>query len=210
MGNDGSGKTTIAKKLVSLLEEVGCKVLYKHEYDYSILPIFFKIFGKRRLENNKNEFSVKRIYRRRFYFWPFLVWLDKLLQLTYFRLFHRNTVVILDRYIYDHYMTFKYLGYITNFTEWLYLKFPQPDVAINLWIDAEIAYERKKDTHTFPIDFYQKQTERYLELAKKLRLKRIKTDQPSDQTIREILCAIIKKAYQIDKPLLSKISLINL
>src|SRR2546426_7187716 len=100
--------------------------------------------------------------------WPFLVFCDLLLQYVWFKLFRRNRILLLDRYPYDHYMSFKYLGTLTNFAGWLFLHFPKPDAIIVLTVDPEVAYERKKETHSYSISFYEEQTESYIKLANRL------------------------------------------
>ena len=76
--------------------------------------------------------------------WSILVWFDLLVQYVYYRIFKRRSVILLDRYPYDQYLSFKYLGILTKFTEWLYLHFPKPDMNLVLTVSPEIAYERKK------------------------------------------------------------------
>lgn len=84
-------------------------------------------------------------------------------------------------------MSFKYLGYLTRFSEWLYLHFPKPNVGIVLWVEPKVAYERKKETHSYPLSFYRIQTERYLKLAKKLGLPTVNTLGSITDTITKIL-----------------------
>ena len=187
MGNDGSGKTTIAKELVKIFGELGFEVIYKHEYEYAILRILFKLIGQNRIEKSRKEMIVEKKKSWKYYLWPLLVWFDILLQYIYFKIFKRKSVIILDRYLYDHYMSFKYLGHLTRFTEWLYLHSPRPDFAIVLWVEPEVAYERKKDTHNYSVNFYRTQTERYLKLAEKLRLPSVNTNKNLKETLEEIL-----------------------
>lgn len=192
MGNDGSGKTTIARELEKIFNKLGFEVIYKHEYEYTLLKFLFKLIGKKRLEKAKKEMLIERKKSWRYYFWPILVWFDTLLQYLYFKIFKRNSIVILDRYPYDHYLSFKYLGYLTRITEWLYLHFPKPDVGILLWVEPEIAYERKKDTHAYSLEFYKIQTKRYLEFSKKMSIPTINTNKKLKKTVVEILDLIYK------------------
>ena len=192
MGNDGSGKTTMAKEIVRIFEDLGFKAIYRHEYDYAILKFLFKIVGVEKIDKERKWMIVERKKSWKYYIWPFLVWFDILLQYLYFKIFRRKAIVVLDRYPYDHYMSFKYLGYLTSVSEWLYLHFPKPDVGILLWVNPYIAYNRKRSSHNYPITFYKKQTKNYFNLARRLQLFSISTDKPKKQTINEVLSVILE------------------
>lgn len=195
MGNDGSGKTTIAKKVYKFFRELGFKTYYKHEYEYAIIKFLFKLTDKKKLKKLRREMIVEKKKAWKYYIWPFLVWFDVLFQYLYFRLFRRQAIIILDRYPYDHYLSFKYLGYLTKVSEWLYLHFPKPDVGIILWVEPRIAYERKKNTHNYPLSFYEKQTKAYLNLSKTLKLPLINTNKEVIKTFQEVLKEFIKFVY---------------
>lgn len=199
IGNDGSGKTTISKELARLFSDIGFKVHYKHEYDYAILKFLFKAGGKQRIEKARQEMLVDKKKSKKFRIWPFLVWFDTFLQHVYYSLFKRNSIIILDRYPYDHYISFGYLDALTKFSEWLYLHFPKPDLVVLLWVEPEIAYERKKATHTYQVSFYEMQTGKYLELAKILGINAINTNCTLDSTIGKILDLTVTSDSQLGK-----------
>lgn len=205
IGNDGSGKTTIAKKLVKFFNDLDYDVDYEHEYEYGILKFFLRILGKDRLSKSKLEFLDIKIKRKRYYVWPFFVWFDRFIQHYYYRLFKKKSIMILDRYAYDHYMSFRYSGYMIRVAKFLYLNFPKPDVCINLWVDPNVALERKKDTHMFKLEFYKSQTEEYSKLSQLLAIPRINTQKPIESTLEEIVRIIIKKAHEKRNPIIAKI-----
>lgn len=60
MGNDGSGKTTIAKELKKLFEDIGFEVIYKHEYEYTFLKILLRIFGHDKVEKSRKEMIIEK------------------------------------------------------------------------------------------------------------------------------------------------------
>jgi thymidylate kinase len=119
MGNDGSGKTTISRQIHKFFSNVGFETVYKHEYEYATLRFLFKLVGEKKLERSRNEMLVQKKRSASYTLWPILVWFDLLLQYLYYSIFKRRTIIILDRYPYDQYLSFKYLGTLTKFTEWL-------------------------------------------------------------------------------------------
>jgi GT2 family glycosyltransferase/thymidylate kinase len=212
MGNDGSGKTTISKEITKIFRGLGLRVFYKHEYEYFILKFLFKIVGMEKIGQERKKMIVKRERSWKYYIWPFMVWFDGFFQYLCFKLFiGRKAIVVLDRYLYDHYMSFDYLGYLTPLSRWMYLHFPKPDVGIILWVDPYVAYERKKDTHDYPVEYYERQTESYLKLARQLDIPTINTDKEIGQTLGEIIRYIIYFLYEKGElAQLSKLSTLQL
>jgi thymidylate kinase len=186
IGNDGSGKTTTSRELAKIFREIGFETIYKHEYDYVFLKYLFKLTGRRKVEQSRKEMLEQKKKGLKFQAWPVLVWLDTFAQFAYYKIFKRNSVVILDRYPYDHYMSFEFLGYLTKFTKWLYLHFPKADATILLWVEPEIAYSRKKDTHTYAVSFYAQQTQKYLSLAGQLGLMNVNTNRDIGSSLTDI------------------------
>jgi len=205
MGNDGSGKTTIATKLYDFFKEIGVNVTYIHEYDYQILRFFFRIIGSKRLEKARADLIVQK-KKGKYYLWPIIVWFDRLIHFIYLKLFMRNTVVILDRYPYDHYLSFVHSGHMRNFGTWLYHKFPKPDLGIILWVEPEVAYNRKKETHSFDLNYYKTQTQRYFNLSKSKKFPLLNTQVPVNETFREIQRILIKEIYKKNCSIISKMS----
>jgi thymidylate kinase len=234
MGNDGSGKTTIAWQIHKFFSDLGFETIYEHEHQYLILRFLFKFvmkekrhllqlktqgnIGREKLEAladshgidyaNKNddelraaillelnksiEESLNKIRHKKkrsviYTLWPIVVWFDLLMQHVHYRIFKRRSVILLDRYPYDQYLSFKYLGILTKFTEWLYLHFPKPDMHLVLTVSPEIAYERKKNTHPYSICFYEKQTEEYLNLARIVGTPVINTNDALQQTVIKVI-----------------------
>jgi thymidylate kinase len=234
MGNDGTGKTTLAWQIHKSFTDLGFETRYKHEHEYVILRFLVKLLrkekkelqlvksrgniGREKLESiadslgfdytNKNDDELRaaielelnksieksqnkiRYQKKRsviYTLWPILVWLDLLIQYVYYRIFKRRSVILLDRYAYDQYVSYKDLGILTKFTEWLYLHFPKPDMPLILTVSPEIAYERKKNTHPYSISFYEKHTEEYLNLARILGISVINTNDNLQQTVIKVI-----------------------
>jgi thymidylate kinase len=183
MGNDGSGKTTLAKLASEFFSELGFETEYRHEYKYFILGHILSRLGRTKLENARNEMLHENIRSLKYRLWPFLVWSDGLVLYTFLKLFKRRAIMILDRYPYDQNLSFKYLGHSSEVLEWLYRQFPRPDIGIVLTADPHLAYERKKHTHSFSLLFYQKQTKEYVNFAEELKLPLVRTDKALHDTL---------------------------
>ncbi len=189
-GYDGCGKTTIAKRLESFLKSSGFKVVYRHEYNYMLLSYFFKIPSEKRVEKYRREF----LKGRKSWFnslWPLLVWIDLFLQYIYFKLL-RGGIVIMDRYAFDHYLSFKYLGHLTWLTETLYKLFPKPDLHIMLWVYPTLAYQRKRQTHKYSLDYYRHLALEYLKLSERLNVPLVRSDSSVERTFRKTLKRIFE------------------
>ena len=192
IGNDGSGKTTIAKELLRILRALGFEVIYKHEYQYSVLKLFFSIIGTKKIEYERKKMIVENCKSWKYYLWPFLVWIDVSLSCICFKLFKKKSIVIMDRYLFDHFLSFKYLGYLTKFSEWLFLHSIKPDALVCVWVEPQIAFLRKKNTHDYGLDFYVQQTSEYLTFSKRLGIKAINTNKSLKSTVDEIVKALPK------------------
>ena len=203
MGNDGSGKTTISRQIHKFFTDLGFETAYKHEYEYAILGFLFNLVGKEKIEKLQNKMLYQKKRSVSYSLWPILVWFDLLMQYVYYRIFKRRSVILLDRYPYDQYLSFKYLGILTKFTEWLYLHFPKPDMHLLLTVSPEIAYDRKKNTHSYSIHFYKKQTEEYLNLARILGISVINTNDNLQQTVIKVIEKFFQNS-QISNEILNK------
>jgi hypothetical protein len=175
IGNDGSGKTTIAWQIHKFFTDLGFETIYKHEHEYVILRFLLKLLrrekrelkqlksqgniGREKLEDianslgidytNKNDDELKaaielefnksieksqnkiRYQKKRsvsYTLWPILVWFDILMQLVYYRIFKRRSVILPYKYPYEQYPSFKYVGILAKFFEWLYLHSPKLEI----------------------------------------------------------------------------------
>ncbi|MEM5867355.1 MAG: nucleotidyltransferase family protein [Candidatus Aenigmatarchaeota archaeon] len=200
MGIDGSGKTTLARRFRERLRVLGLDVQYKAEFDYFLLGRFFQLFGKERVSKARMLFLTKKGENQKpsyFKVWPYLVWLDLFLEWLWNKLFKRNSVVIMDRYAYDFLMSWEWLGYANDYIRWLYYHFPRPDVAFILDVSPTTAYLRKKESHIYPLHFYEVQKKRYLNLAKALGIRIINTEKAVDECLSEVFAEF--RIYFINK-----------
>jgi thymidylate kinase len=139
IGNDGSGKTTISKEVRKFLISLGFEIIYKYEYEYAVLKLLFKPLGEKNGDSSLNEMLIQRKRSISYTLWPILVWLDLLVQYVYYRIFKRRSIILLDRYPYDQYLSFKYLYVVMKFNESLYLHFPKGDMNMILTVSPEVA-----------------------------------------------------------------------
>lgn len=193
-GNDGSGKTTLCLEIKSALEKKGFSVEYRHEYNYLILKKVFALLGERLVENRRSKFLKKEVNKKKGldqFLWPFIVWFDNLFAYFYYKFSYRNKIIILDRYPYDMYLSFLYLGVNSKIQKFFFYHFPKADVNLILYAKPEVAYKRKKATHTYSLDFYQTQLKRYKLLAKSLNIEMYETKGSVVETRDELLQRIL-------------------
>jgi thymidylate kinase len=182
IGIDGSGKTTLARALVTRLQSAGYDARYVYGRVQPFLSRFlmwggrvFVVKGKKReIFENYNEYSERK--RQAFnsgivagiFTWSLLF--DQIIQgnLKFrFRLFTGRCIVC-DRYVYDTVLTDiapdrKFTGRdARDLIEFTFRTVPRPDLTILVDVPEEIAFGRKDDVPD--IRYLQERRHRYLEL----------------------------------------------
>ena len=174
-GMDGSGKTTLAKKVVEFINEQGLKLEYVHAHGYSISQNSFGL----------DEVKVNRLKYLLRLFVP-LALLDNLF--TYYFKYKpilRNNVLICDRYFYDKVARMMYYGICNKFIAKIYLKFlPRPDFVFLLDASPKDVYIRKGEHSEKNLLHYRKM---YRFIAKYLNVPVINTNRPVNVSYKEIL-----------------------
>lgn len=171
-----------------MLIQIGVEAVYRHEYDYFLLRYFFILAGKERFERRRKLFlSTSRRKTALDKLWPYFVYIDALFLILWLKFTKRRAIVILDRFLYDQLISFEGLGVASRLVQWLFIVAPSPDIAIVLTISPEIAYQRKKDSHEYTLQFYKRGYMRYLELAKRLRLTTVDTNSPHSFVFNQVL-----------------------
>lgn len=190
MGNDGSGKTTLAKKFVGKLIALGVNVQYRAEFDYFLLSHLFQLLGKEKVSRARKSFLIKedRVWRHAYFkAWPYLVWADLLLEWIWNKLFQHSKVTVMDRCSYDFLMSWEWLGYGNSYIRWLYTHFPRPDLVFILDVSPTTAFQRKKTDNIHSLHYYKVQKKRYLDLAEILGIRIINTEKAVDECLEKVV-----------------------
>jgi dTMP kinase len=162
IGIDGSGKTTLAKRLTSILESRGIQVKYVWgAHDLIILRPFIAVFNlllghrKVNLKNyGKYHKSVKSLLQSGFLASTYKssILLEYFLEI-FFKIrmpLRLGKNIVSDRYVYDTIVNLAVnLGYSPEDFLLMLRKFmpifPKPDLTFLVDVPEEIAYQRKKD-----------------------------------------------------------------
>lgn len=182
-GIDGSGKTTLSKELVELLNKKGvkCKYVYAREKPLILKP--FTLIGdwlflrRKDLSGNYFEYSntkKKAITRHSFLskIYQQILLFDYSIQI-FFKvklplMFDKN--IICDRYVYDTIITDLSVDMnyskdrVINLLDNLLRFFPEPDITFLIDVPEEIAYQRKDDT--LAVEYLEERRKVYLDVGK--------------------------------------------
>lgn len=201
-GNDGSGKTTIGNALIKSFKDKGINVIYKHEYDYVFLKFFFKIVGEKKLNNERKKYvpkhddNIEEVRNKKLTLvqklWPYAVFTDNLMTILLYKFFYRNKILLLDRYPYDMYLSFEYMGRGSRLLKTLFYSIPKADIQIIFYATPEIAMDRKKADHFYTIEFYITQLERYKKLAEEKKITMHNTEESIEKTLDFVFGCINK------------------
>ena len=230
-GNNGTGKTTIAKELENRLNAVGIEAHYIKEFDHFLLKYLHRIYSPYKGKNYnpyvgtkhdtpvssewhasftkpENSFGLRVWTTLRPFVWPVAVWCDCLLEWCYYKTTARNKVIILDRYAYDHFVSFERHGWSNIFLRFFYMHFPKPDIAFLLDARATTCLERvgrRHDEKSFSeedIKDVNAQRERYFDLGikndfTKREMKYINTDRNDlEESLNEVFGKLRNHYYE--------------
>ncbi len=197
MGNDGSGKTTVAKEIKKILEKKGKKVDYRPGFDHVFLDKLLNLWGYLTRKDTKEmtkEYLDTGRKQKRFLFkiWPYFIFFECCF-VYLVSIFKRKTIIIFDRYFYDYLISYEDLGYSNFFIRKMFLSLPKPDVGLVFDVSPQTAYQRKKAGDKASLDYYKRQQRRYLKMAKAKDLPVINTEKTLVKTINETLELITKE-----------------
>ncbi len=162
-GIDGSGKTTLAKNLVSILRIKGINARYIYGRTIPVISRVLMYFGRRLIlpgQTPWKDYSIYSTNKRKVMKNPFLrffykasIWIDYYIQIwsKLFPYFFGKRIVILDRYVYDTVISdlAVHLDYqIDDAMHSIDLGMkllPLPKLTIVVDISEEVAFSRKTD-----------------------------------------------------------------
>ena len=229
IGNVGTGKTTIAKEMEKKMRAIGIDAKYKEEFEHFLLEYAHKLYSPYKQKNynpfsgtihdttKEKETTVRgekdmakkernKIFLKFWSFlrprvWPILVWIDCLLEYFFYKVTRRNKVILLDRYAYDHFISWEMSGWSNGLLRLLYMHFPKPDLAFvldaspltcldRLHLRPEEQLKEDKEEKLLSLKY---QRNSYLKLVDKLNLRLVNTEKHSlDSTLNEVFCIVSK------------------
>jgi thymidylate kinase len=195
IGNDGSGKSTVINFLQDELRKENKKTIripgFQHLYLEKAKGLLQKI-SKREIRELHAEYANKQGRKTLLhYLWPYLVLLD-CLSLILKHSLRRDSVIFFDRFHWDHLISFQELGVSTKFLEFLFYLLPVPQRIVLFDASPEVALERKRHDHTTELDYYKRQRERYLKLAKRKGIPVLSTDTESVENVAKKLRKMVQ------------------
>ena len=171
IGPDGSGKTTLAKKLINEVKEKTCcftSSYYLHGR-FGIIPNLATLMGKEKEETNVMKFGVEQtqdlephsvlriVIYMMYYSIDFTLGYFKLLRMRF-----SHKIIVADRYFYDYFYQEHFKKY-PKILYFLYMKMlPAPDLVIFLKADAEAIYARKPELSIERINTQQENIQKLL------------------------------------------------
>jgi len=190
LGIDGSGKTTIIRKLEEYYKDKGlkCKSIYFGWMPFLPLTKFISFLFKKKDYRIVKELNKKKVSKRKISFLKgifLLYYYFEYLFRYFFKIMIKSfffDVFLVDRYFYDVYAHYD-LGKSKLFRVLVKI-FPKPHYIFLLDVDVKTAKRRKKE---IDIKEVSKHRRRYEELGKILKFDRIDTNKKISGSLEEII-----------------------
>jgi len=211
IGIDGTGKTTIAKKIVKLISKNNqSKYIHCRYYPILLMPcmLLAKVFLYRGVTAKSNYSGYSKLKRNFLSGWKGSIyknlllidfWVQVLLKVT-LPLFITKKIFVCDRYLHDTIFTdlaadVGLSNYDCNkLLERLFILFPKPDLCFLLDIKEDIAFSRKDDT--ISLEYLKERRGLYLSYANINNLDVIKCDKKSiDEVFAELYNKISRSKH---------------
>lgn len=184
IGCDGSGKTTLAKKIIERLGKKGFNCEYRHQYNYFLSNTLGNKIRKR-------EKITRNTDRKKFYYklWIFVVYPNLLFQWLWTKIMKKNKFFISDRYVYDSMVGWELQGRLTFLSRFILENFPKPDRIFLIDAKPKTLYKRRGDEYP-DMDFCKKKRNSYINFARKKKIKIINTEKSIGTCVKEIIKSI--------------------
>jgi thymidylate kinase len=200
MGNDGTGKTSLANQLEVELSKKGYVVKYYNTFEHFLLKYLISIIFKFKTAISiKAKPKVNNIHSVNSTLflkcWTYVVYFDCVVFYLYL-IFRKKRINILDRYFYDFLISYEELNCTSKLTAKLFLTLPKPEIIYILKVDPQSAYERnkcKKDSWRFDIEYFNKMNAKYVRMAKTKQIKVINTKESIDTLTSNLKDEIIQR-----------------
>ena len=176
MGIDGSGKTTVAMSLRESLNSAGISCTYLWCGWRGFESWLFKPFAvqtKYAMTRRGNEQGIASAHNK-IPFFDFLMWFDYFIRVcpALVASLLKNTIVIVDRYVYDVILELHSDGSKSHrLLVWLLKLFPEPTIIFYIKVPTELAFARKDDIPS--VEFLYERDEEEHRLLKELSVDRV-------------------------------------
>ncbi|MFC1646680.1 hypothetical protein ACFL1A_00195 [Patescibacteria group bacterium] len=147
-GVDGSGKSTVSRKIAAKLSKFGIKTRVVHFYQE---PFLMRIAFLNKQIKKIGKINVG--LEKRSFLWALAYWLDACLQYIYYNLRYPKTILVFDRFFQDYLVSFRY--YKVSFIKLFEKATPLGVKVFLISIDYKVAWKRKKEksiNHTKDLD----------------------------------------------------------
>ena len=207
-GSSGAGKSTIIAQILKSGIFKDKKVTVREEDSFVIIKLLKHVLGENIFSRYKEEWYFKKRYNDFFYkvfsvfsyiFYPVVVYLAFLVVYIKYGILFKKTVLIIDKFIYDHEVNFKTLIGVNNkFVDWLYNHFPRPYLSFLIDINLTNAV-LIRNKHNIPgkitanKSFHKNVLTHFLKIAKKHNILLIDNNGDLKDTIKNINRHIINK-----------------
>ena len=207
-GPSGAGKSTIIDQLINSRIFFGEKIFIKEEDSFITIKLAKQILGENIFSRYKEEWYFKKKYNDILYklfkylsliLYPLVVYLEFLMVYFWYEIISKKTILIVDKFIYDHEVNFKTLMGINNsFINWLYNHFPRPYLSFLIDINlANASFKRNKHNISGKITanetFHRSVLNLFLKIAKKQSILLIDNNGDLNDTIKNINQHIMNK-----------------
>lgn len=208
IGMDGTGKTTICRRLIKILDYYGLEFKYVHARLIPFVSKLFIFFGKIFLINKYDKidyfkysklkkYKIKR-YKYLFYIYAFVLFFDYIVQFIFkvgIPLIYKKNIIC-DRYVHDLIINDISVDMdltkndIMNLLNIVLPIFPKPDIIFLLDVDEKVAYQRKEDVPN--IDYLIERRKIYLEIGTYCKMFIIDTSKNLDVLLNIVSSKIIE------------------
>src|SRR3989344_5163064 len=145
-GPSGSGKSTIIKEIKKSPLFDSKKIILREEDSFSTIKFFNSLLGDNVFLKYKDEKYFKKEYNDIFYYlfskltqvvYPVVVYIEFLVDYFRYEIISKETILLVDKFIYDHDVIFKNILRIKyKWVDWLFNHFPK--VYLSFLIDINL------------------------------------------------------------------------